>query len=135
MALDGLETKGDLKRFLHRELKESPNLLRPPGAIEAWTVVSTFSNSWAAFGSDRPPPRYYKDPYGVVHLSGSMKDGTVDATAFTLPVGYRPAYRHRFATDENGTAGVINVSSDGGVNAVGGTNTERTLNGISFRTD
>jgi hypothetical protein len=39
---------------------------------------------------------YWKDPFGVVHLTGSVRDGLVSSDAatypiFTLPAGYRPA--------------------------------------------
>jgi hypothetical protein len=37
-------------------------------------------------------PAFYKDPFGVVHLKGTVQnDQTAGNVVFTLPAGYRPA--------------------------------------------
>jgi hypothetical protein len=56
--------------------------------------VSTFSNGWVTWGTGYEVS-YWKDPFGVVHLTGSVRDGLIsdDVHAypiFTLPPGYRP---------------------------------------------
>ena len=65
---------------------------------EAPKRITSFLNDWVQFGlvSTDYPVTYWKDGFGVVHLSGGLKDGTVsDGVAsvpiFTLPAGYRPA--------------------------------------------
>ena len=57
--------------------------------------VTTFSNSWVTWGVGYEVS-YWKDPFGVVHLTGAVKDGLVSDdfhtyAVFTLPAGYRPA--------------------------------------------
>lgn len=57
--------------------------------------VTSFSNGWVTWGGGYEVS-YWKDPFGVVHLTGSVRDGLVsdDLNArpvFTLPLGYRPA--------------------------------------------
>jgi Collagen triple helix repeat (20 copies) len=62
-----------------------------PPPVEALTTVTTFTNGWADYDTTNTSPvRYYKDPSGVVHLSGAVKSGTLTQAAFTLPAGYRP---------------------------------------------
>jgi hypothetical protein len=57
--------------------------------------VASFSNSWVTWNPGYEVS-YWKDPFGVVHLTGSVRDGLVSDDThsypiFTLPVGYRPA--------------------------------------------
>lgn len=65
-------------------------------AKSAPRVVTTLQNGWESFGVGYEV-RYWKDPFGVVHLSGGVKGGTVSTdeensfAVFTLPKGYRPA--------------------------------------------
>lgn len=102
----------------------------------------TFENGWHDYGLAYNPARFYKDPLGIVHLSGGMTGGTLHMTAFTLPEGYRPVGVALFpvlSTDgaggsgnivpacffiyRNGTAYVQN----------GGSNAFVSLEGITFR--
>lgn len=50
-----------------------------------------FTNAWANFGGGRATAGFYIDKGSVVHLKGSITGGTSGTSAFTLPVGYRPA--------------------------------------------
>ena len=57
--------------------------------------VTSFSNNWVTWAAGYEVS-YWKDPFGVVHLTGSVADGLVSTDAlyypiFRLPVGYRPA--------------------------------------------
>ena len=69
-----------------------------PGVVpapEAPKAITSFLNGWASFGANYPVT-YWKDAFGVVHLSGGLKNGTVSegiasVPIFTLPAGYRPA--------------------------------------------
>jgi len=51
-----------------------------------------FQNSWANTGSG-DPLCFRKTPEGKVYIRGSIVGGASATTAFTLPVGYRPASR------------------------------------------
>src|SRR5262245_26231114 len=56
--------------------------------------VSSFGNNWVTWDTGYEVS-YWKDPFGVVHLTGSIASGLVSTdddsyTVFTLPVGYRP---------------------------------------------
>jgi hypothetical protein len=71
----------------------NPSLAAP----EAWHEIGApgepaFFSGWAneAPGSEATAG-YYEDPFGIVHLKGSINGGIGD-TVFILPVGYRPAH-------------------------------------------
>ena len=106
-------------------------------AQEAW-VAASLQNSWVDFGGTRPNAEYYKDEFGIVHLHGSIKNGTqTDATTlFTLPAGYRPAGTISFVLP-NTSADIakITIASTGVVSLYGAApyNTILTLDGVSFR--
>jgi hypothetical protein len=93
----------------------------------------TFENSWADFGGVYQTARYWKDDYGVVHLEGLIANGTVNATMFTLPTGYRPSSEVIVLSSINGTAGRLFIKADGSVDhADGASNASVSLSGISF---
>lgn len=106
----------------------------PPG--EDWQIP-TLLNNWVPFGEDWPSPAYRKDPYGVVHLRGMVKNGTVDSDIFTLPVGYRPALAtHTTVPGGDSTADTtIHIYTDGRVHQRTGTNAWLGLDGIKFTPD
>lgn len=61
--------------------------------LDTWKQIGAagqpaFQNNWVSYDST---VWYRKDPFGRVHLRGSMNSGTHGAPAFTLPVGYRPS--------------------------------------------
>lgn len=97
----------------------------------------TFQNSWANYagGTEYGACGYYKDAMGIVHLRGLMSSGTLNAAAFTLPVGCRPTHRLIFTqlTGGNNTVGRIDILPDGTVVPQAGVNNAWvTLEGISF---
>src|SRR6266446_4345732 len=51
--------------------------------------ITTFQGSWTDYAEVGNPAGYYKDPFGIVHLTGSIFGGTPGSYAFTLPPGYR----------------------------------------------
>jgi hypothetical protein len=55
-----------------------------------WLSISAFTNSWT--GTVR-----YRLIGQIVYLNGSISGGTSGLAAFTLPVGYRPAYNWNYA--------------------------------------
>lgn len=90
-------------------------------------------NAWAVYGASFTPPGYYKDPDGVVHLRGLIKDGTVGLVAFTLPPGYRPSGTLIFSSITSTGAGRLDVLATGDVVPQSGGNGYFTLSGMDFR--
>jgi hypothetical protein len=63
-----------------------------PGLVAAdtsWTIP-TLLNGWVQYADPYGPVRFRKLASGLVVINGLMASGTAGATAFTLPVGYRP---------------------------------------------
>jgi hypothetical protein len=86
---------------------------------EGWHTVGAagepaFQNSWV--GRAPEPPRFRKTPDGEVTIEGIFDTGVSGATAFTLPVGYRPD-RNEYSVQlgDAGAAAYALVGSDGTV--------------------
>ena len=107
-----------------RELEDYLASLQPT----AWTAV-TFANSWVNYGGAYQEIEYRKVG-DMGEVRGTMKNGTLSATAFTLPVGFRPPATVQF--NGVGTANAIDITSAGIVYPFGGTNTAVSLDGIRF---
>lgn len=102
---------------------------------EAWTAV-TFENGWVDYGPGFNPCQYMKDSMGFVHLTGLVKNGTIGASVFTLPVGYRIFNTEIYAVTTNANAfGTARVFPDGKVIAYTGSNGWFSLAGITFRAE
>ncbi|MFO0052628.1 MAG: hypothetical protein ACOVQ3_12100 [Dolichospermum sp.] len=106
---------------------------------ESWQTPS-LQNGWVIYqettgNPPRPiynPPGYFKDSFGIVHLRGLVQNG--GGTIFTLPVGYRPAYRELQAVQTwNNTIGRLDVHTDGQVIMQQGNNGWFSLDGVTFR--
>jgi hypothetical protein len=99
------------------------------------TSAVPFQNGWTSDTSqNNAPARFYKDPYGVVHLEGVITGGG-GAFVFTLPRGYRPALRHIWPiANGSGTNDGIGIVMPSGSVLVFPLNTSLSLDGISFRT-
>jgi hypothetical protein len=95
---------------------------------EAWTQP-TLVNSWADYGGANAFLAYRKVG-DMVQLRGTGKDGTLNTTAFTLPVGYRPTASYRFGTAD----GTTTVDSSGNVAFFAASNTIFSVDGVSFTT-
>jgi len=91
-----------------------------------------FANSWVNFGAPTESTSYFKDPFGIVHLRGAAKSGTVGAAIFTLPAGYRPANQRYFAVISNSLFGYLYVNSSGNVVLSSGSNASVTFDGVHF---
>jgi len=120
-AIDGLKVESDGDITLHNQINQ-----------QAWQDAS-FSNSWVNYGGVHATAQYYLDTQGTVHLKGLVKDGTLPATMFTLPVGYRPAAKELFGIISTGAFGRVSIDTDGTVDIDTGTNTNVSLAGITFR--
>jgi hypothetical protein len=95
-------------------------------------VAPTYTNAWVDFGGGFTAVSYYRDR-GRVYLDGMMKNGTVATSAFTLPVGFRPAAQELFIVIANNIIGRVDVSTAGLVTPSAGTsNVYVSLCGISF---
>lgn len=81
---------------------------------------------------------YWRDPFGTVHLRGSVKRcGTALTRIYTLPDGFRPGKLEHFAAAMEGSSpdtGQVTVGSNGDVTGVDSTvNGSVALDGITFR--
>lgn len=100
-----------------------------PTTCSGWPNVNPSVNQAAS---------YWRDPFGVVHLRGTVfKCDALNNTIFTLPAGFRPGKLEHFAVAaENDTppTAIVNVGSNGQVVAPGSTDADvRSLDGITFR--
>lgn len=99
-------------------------------------TAPTFTNSWVNFGGSFRNAGYRIDQLGFVELTGAIKNGTMNASAFTLPAGYRPPESHIWAnysyTGAAQALAAVQVVSDGTVVPTFGNNTEFHLDGVRF---
>lgn len=107
--------------------------LKADAALQAWQTP-TFLNSWVNNGGGYNNAGYYKDNFGIVHLRGLIKSGTLGLSAFTLPAGYRPPAREIFGTVSNFAFGTVYVDTTGDVVPFNGSNAFISLDGLTFRT-
>jgi len=106
-------------------------------AQPAW-ITPTLVNGWADYGSGFSPIRYMKDSMGFVRIRGMVKSGTINATMFTLPVGYRPVGTSMFVGMSGGGAVRIDITATGAVATVGGaagTQSFTSLENIVFKAE
>lgn len=109
-------------------------LFPPSPAFEgAFVAAPAFANSWANLGGSFQTAAYYKDRAGLVRLVGVITAGTIPATAFTLPAGFRPAAIELFIGVSGAATSRIDVQNDGQVIIRNGTNGFVSLSGICFR--
>jgi len=106
---------------------------------EGWHVIGVagepaFKNSWVAEVGG-PPPRFKKDPAGVVEVQGWLKTGT-NSVAFTLPAGYRPDtdLLIPILITSGAAGGYIRIFTNGDVNITNPGGVGAFLGGISFPT-
>ncbi len=79
-------------------------------------------------------PAYYRDHFGIVHLTGAVKTGAAGSTIATLPAGYRPGGGQwvPYFSPTAGTVGGLAVGASGGIQHISGDNGTVSLDGISF---
>jgi hypothetical protein len=111
----------------------SASLLKAISDVAVIYTVSVFQNGWVNFGSPWGNASYQIDCNGRVFLSGLIKNGAVDTTAFTLPNGFRPLQTVLASTISVNALGRVNIFTDGTVvPASPSTNGWVSLDGISF---
>lgn len=136
-ALAGVRHVADLRNRLD-DIESLIEASRPAPIFPSLPpfTVPTLVNSWADIGIGNAPTGYYKDPFGIVHLRGVLAGGVTNSTAFTLPVGYRPANVERFASVSNSVYGWVYIDSTGTVQPqISAVGANISLCGITFRTD
>lgn len=110
-------------------------------ARDAWHTVGdsgepAFEHSWVNYNAAANMVARFKKKDGFVYLSGFIKSGTIDQSAFTLPAGYWPSARVILTTLSNNAIGRVQVENDGRVvPATPSTNTWVNLDGLFFTTD
>lgn len=121
---------------LLRQIKQSLELLISlftSHISAAWVEVNVFYNSWNNYDSVESTAAYFKDDHGFVHLKGMIKSGTVNSAAFLLPADCRPTQYLRFGALSNGSAGRVDITTEGWVTPMSpSNNTYVSLNGLSF---
>ena len=93
---------------------------------------------WANAGGDATPAGYMRDAEGSIRLRGQLTrvpGGQVEKrrpplVVFTLPAGYRPAYRHRVPVLSRGKLGILEVEAGGDVVLVKGAVEDLSLDGV-----
>jgi hypothetical protein len=94
-------------------------------------------NGWTQYtatpGNGRPPA-YAIDPSRIVHLRGTLANGTDGAPAFVLPPNMRPSAFIELPVYTAGLSlALLSVNTDGTVTASGGQDTTYTsLEGVTF---
>ena len=100
---------------------------------ENWTAPALL-NGWVNINpAVRNPAGYFRDKNGIVHLRGAVKSGAVPSIIFTLPVGYRPAYREIQPVISANILGQCIINANGDVTAQTGNSASFYLDGITFR--
>ncbi|HVE81045.1 MAG TPA: hypothetical protein VNA68_02850 [Candidatus Dormibacteraeota bacterium] len=107
-------------------------------AQEAWHEVGAggepaFLNTWTNYGGNYATVAFRKDHFGIVHLRGVTKSGTMNTGVFALPVGYRPAAWEQFQLSYGGNTSIEVQASNGQVVAYGTYNGFISLSGITFQ--
>lgn len=110
----------------------------------AW-VDATLINSWTNVNVTTNKAKYRKEGARVFLLGLVTNVGSVNGTtAFTLPVGYRPAENKTFGSVDSGgipvcvvvhTDGSVTLEDSGLAQVFESAATDGTLDGISFPTD
>lgn len=106
--------------------------------MPAWTSYDLMNN-WVDYSPTFAPHAFTRTKDGVVVLKGLIKNGTAswDTPIFTLPVGYRPAYRLIFYVGSYNSSlgsgyGRIDVLTNGEVRFMQGTANWISMDSIKF---
>jgi hypothetical protein len=138
--LDMLETAlqltSDFSAVLQRIGEVESQLVEPKTTtapmLEQWNAPALL-NSWVNYGGAFNPAGYWKDPFGVVHLRGLVKSGTVGQAIFTLPKGYRPANTEAISVASADAFGELRIDGTGNIVAFVGSNTWMSMDSVTLR--
>lgn len=110
---------------------------KPAANVDTGWVVPTFENAWVTYGPGHDAR--YRRMNGIVYLQGLVKSGTLGATVYTLPVGYRPVQTQVVTAKASGGAYRIDAITDGRViiynEALGAPTTAWVSTAMSFPAD
>jgi hypothetical protein len=82
-------------------------------ASVSWTAA-TYQNSWVSFNAGTHyVAEYYKDPFGLVRIRGTISTGVTGTVAFTLPAGFRPTKNLNFPITTSGGHGFAGIAANG----------------------
>lgn len=101
---------------------------------EDW-IEPTLLNGWENYGSPLATLAFYKDEFSNVHIKGTVKSGTINQILFTLPEGYRPLNNLGFSCVSSGSISVVSILPTGSARITNGSNTDVSLDSISFRVE
>lgn len=107
--------------------QDGDRLVLGPTGSTVWSAPGSFSNSWVDFGAGTRTTRYRRIG-DRVEIEGLVKSGTLNATVFTLPAGFRPPLNLHFASQSNITFGLIYITTAGDVQFFGSSNAYASLN-------
>lgn len=126
------------KTYVAKDTSSSADwILQASSVIETRHYVGTtgepaFQNSWINYaGQDNHNVSFWKDNFGVLHLEGQAKSGTLSSAMFTLPTGYVPSKTQYFLCYPSGN--YVKVDMNGTVTPYGSSNTLFVLDGITLR--
>lgn len=112
-----------------------------PGSGCGPTIVGRFCSAGLTnFGEGANSVAYFKDPFGIVHLKGTVKNAaTTGATGlFYVPEEYRPAGHGAYAVAKGDELAIVDVFSDGEVAIVSSQLAQGqavSLDGLSWRAE
>jgi hypothetical protein len=102
------------------------------GSHKVKYISPTLDNSWLRYDETFHGPGYIRTTAGIIVLTGLVKSGTLGATLFTLPEGYRPDVVHVLPTISNAGAAFVSVFPSGEVVMSGASAGWTSLDGIMF---
>jgi hypothetical protein len=95
-----------------------------------------FNAGWSDFGGLEEAAGFWRSSSGIVFLRGEVKStGTIPDDIGTLPVGFRPSTKKRFAVVSNNAFGAVSILTTGVINVDVGSVVRVSLSGISFRAE
>lgn len=107
-----------------------------PTPVAALSFGSGWRDYVDSFGGSWSRVRYWKDPFGVVHIQGlATRFSGTGTTIGTLPTGFRPPAQIIFTVDCNSGFGRIDIDTSGNIVLTVGTPTNYvSLSGVTFST-
>lgn len=104
-----------------------------PSAVPEGWITPTYLGTWVSYGAGFADAQYRRTSEGIVVLRGLIKSGTIGTSAFTLPVGYRPAFNTLFLSATSTGTGRLEVTSAGSVIPTNGSDVWFSLDNTVFR--
>lgn len=97
-----------------------------------WMFPGSMMNGWVNYNGAMPQAGFCLRPDGLVQLRGLIASGVIGQSMFRLPEGLRPKTRLIFHTPSNDGYGRVDVSPEGFVTPILGSNSWVSLDGIMY---